>query len=100
MKMKFCLTVSTNGVSTRLYYEWNTFCFFGSGSDMPESDWRKNSPELEMVFLFRSRDSFFLQTNVTAKQLNCRFLVLTRNIQNMTAGFALFAVVETSRFVG
>ena len=37
---------------------------------------------------------------VTTKQRNCRFLVLKRNIQNMTAGFALFTVVETSRFIG
>ena len=37
---------------------------------------------------------------VAAKQHNCRFLVLKRNIQNVAAGFALFTVVEASRFVG
>ena len=37
---------------------------------------------------------------VTTKQHNCRFLVLKRNIQNVAAGFALFTVVETSRFIG
>ena len=36
----------------------------------------------------------------TAKQHNYRFLVLKRNIQNMAAGFALFTVVETNRFIG
>ena len=35
---------------------------------------------------------------VTAKQHNCRFLVLKRNIQNVAIGFALFTVVENSRF--
>ena len=37
---------------------------------------------------------------VTAKQHNCRFLVLKMNIQNVAAGFALFTVVETARFIG
>ena len=36
---------------------------------------------------------------VTTKQQNCRFLVLKMNIQNVAAGFALFTVVETSRFI-
>ena len=38
--------------------------------------------------------------NETTKQHNCQFLLLKRNIQNVTAGFALFTVVETSRFIG
>ena len=37
--------------------------------------------------------------SITAKQINCRFLVLKRNIQNVAAGFALFTVEETSRFI-
>ena len=37
---------------------------------------------------------------VTAKQQSCRFLVLKRNIQNVVAGFVIFTVVETSRFIG
>ena len=36
---------------------------------------------------------------VTAKLHNCRFLVLKRNIQNVAAGFALFTVEGTSRFI-
>ena len=56
----------------------------------------KISSEKEIASLFRSRDSSFLQN--TAKQHNCRFLVLKRNIQNVAAGFALCTVVETSRF--
>ena len=36
---------------------------------------------------------------VLAKQHNCRFFVL-ETIQNVVAGFALFTVVETSRFIG
>ena len=39
-------------------------------------------------------------STVTAKQQMCRFLVHKRNIQNVAAGFALFTVVENSRFIG
>ena len=56
------------------------------------------SSKMEMIS--RRRDSSFLQSNETTKQHNCHFLVLKRNIQNMTAGFALFTVVETSCFIG
>ena len=37
--------------------------------------------------------------SINAKQQNCRFLVIKRNIRNVAAGFALFTVVETSRFI-
>ena len=37
---------------------------------------------------------------ISAKQHNCRVLVLERNVQNVAAGSALLAVVETSRFIG
>ena len=37
---------------------------------------------------------------VTAKQQKCRFFVLKSNIQNVATRFALFTVVETSRFIG
>ena len=56
------------------------------------------SSKMEMAS--RNRDSSFLQNNETTKQRNCWFLVLKRNIQNVTAGFALFTVVETSCFIG
>ena len=57
---------------------------------------------MEMAFLFRSRDSSFLQNNVYRhrQQNNCRFLVPKRNIQNVAEGYALSTVVETSRFIG
>ena len=50
----------------------------------------------------RDSDSSFLQTmcTVTTKQHNCPFLILKRNIQNETAGFAHFTVVETIHFIG
>ena len=38
--------------------------------------------------------------SITAKQHKCRYLVLKRNFQNVAACFALFTVVETSRFIG
>ena len=56
------------------------------------------SSKMEMAS--RNRDSSFLQSNETAKQHNCRLLVLKRNIQTVATGFALFTVVETSRFIG
>ena len=54
-----------------------------------------------MVFLFVVATRLSCNTNctVTAKQHNCRFLLPKRNIQNVAAGFALFTVVETSRFL-
>ena len=73
--------------------------FFGSGSDVLRCDWRKN--------FFKNGDGFSAtrlscktMCAVTAKQQNCRFLVHERNIRNVAAGFALFTVVETSRFIG
>ena len=77
-----------------------TSAFFGSGSDVLGSDWRRN--------FFKNGDGFFVvatrpfwktMCTVTAKQINWRLLVLKRNIQNVAAGFALFTVVETSRFI-
>ena len=60
------------------------------------------SSRMEMVFFFvvATRLSCKTMCTVTTKQHNCRFLVLERNIQNIAAGFALFGVVETSRFIG
>ena len=40
----------------------------------------------KMEMVSRSRDSSFLRNNESTKQHNCRFLLLKRNIQNMTAG--------------
>ena len=51
-------------------------------------------------FVVATRLSCKKMCTVTAKQQNCRFLVLKRNIQNVIAGFALFTVVETSHFIG
>ena len=56
------------------------------------------SSKMEMAS--RSRDSSFLQSNETANQLKCRFLVPNRNIENVATGFAFFTVVETSHFIG
>ena len=60
------LTGSTNDVSTHLCHKSNgmIFAFVGSGSGVLNGDWRRNFFKLEMVFLFCSHDSFFLQGNV------------------------------------
>ena len=52
------------------------------------------------LFVIATHLSGKAMCTVTAKQYNCRFLLLKRNIQNVAAGFALFTVVETSRFIG
>ena len=51
-------------------------------------------------FVVATRFSCKTLCTATAKQHNCRILVLKKNIQNVAAGFALFTVVETSRFIG
>ena len=50
--------------------------------------------------VFATRVSYRTMGTVTAKQHNCQFLLLKRNIQNVAARFALFTVVETGRFIG
>ena len=59
------------------------------------------SPKVEMVFFFvvATRLSCETMCTVTAKQQNCRFLVLKRKIQNVAASFAHFTVVETGCFI-
>ena len=49
-------------------------------------------------FVIATRLSGKAMCSITAKQHNCWFLVLKRNIQNVEAGFAHFTVVET--FIG
>ena len=101
--MKFWLTVSTNGVSTRLYHKWNNFCllWFRLGcawirlAEKFLQKWR-----WFFFFVVATRLSNKTMCTVIAKQHNCRFFVLKRNIQNVAAGLALFTVVETSRFIG
>ena len=59
------------------------------------------SSKKEMVFfVVATRISCKTMCNVTAKQHICRLLSLKRNFQNVAASFALFTVVETSRFIG
>ena len=55
-----------------------------------------------MVFHFRSHDSNFDKaiSAIAAKQNNCRSLVPERKFQNVAAGFAPYAVVETRRSIG
>ena len=50
-------------------------------------------------FVVSTRLSWETMCTVHAKQHNCRFLFLKRNIRNAVAGFALFTVVETNRFI-
>ena len=101
--MKFWLTVSTNGVSTRLYHKWNNFCVFWFRFGCAWIWLAEKFIQLwEWFFFFvvATRLSCKIMCTVTAKQQNFRFFVLKRNIQNVAAGFALFTVVETSRFMG
>ena len=65
-------------------------------------DWRRQilKPGDGFFFVDTNRLSRKTMCTVSAKQQNCRFLILKSNIQNVAAGFALFTVVETSRFIG
>ena len=78
-----------------------TSTFFGSGSDVLGCDWWRNFYKKGKGF-FVVATRLFCKTmcTVTAKEHNCRFLVLKRKIQNVAAGCTLFLVVETSRFFG
>ena len=101
--MRFWSAESTNGVSTRICHKWNNFYLF----------WFKIGCAwlwLAKKFLQKWRWFFFFVVEtrlscktmcaMTAKQYNCQFLVLKTNFQNVAVGFALFTIVETSRFIG
>ena len=98
--MKFWITVSTNGVSTRFFHKWNNFHLFWFRLGYAWlwlvekflQKWRWFS-----FFAVATRLSCKTMCTVTAKQHKCRFSILKRNLQNVAAGFALFTVVETSR---
>ena len=97
------LKSSTNRKQIRLFHIWthfNFFCFkFGCA-------WLWLAKELfqkwRCIFFFVVATRLFCKTlcTVTAKQHNCRFLVLKRNIQTVAAGFELFTVAKTSHFTG
>ena len=101
--MKFWLTVSNNGGSTRLYHKWINFYLFWFRFGCAwlwlaakfHLKWRRL-----LFFVVATPLSCKTMCTVTAKQLNCRLLVLKRNIQNVEAGFSLFTVGEYSRFIG
>ena len=94
--MNMLLKSSANRKRIRLFHIWTRFNIF----------WFRFVCAwlwLEEKFLQKWRWFFVVTTRVnneTTKQRNCRFLLLKRNIQNVTAGIALFTVVETSRFIG
>ena len=98
-----CLTVSTNGKSTRLGHKLEDFCFFwlsfGCGwLWMAEKLLQKK----RWFFIFVVMTRLFTKAMrvFAAKLHNCRYLVLEKNIQNVAAGFAPFTVVETRRSIG
>ena len=79
------------------------FASFGSGSNMLDCDWRRKDFQKRRCFYFlvvKTRLFCKAMCTITTKHHNCRFLVPNRNIQNVEAGFALFKVVESSRFIG
>ena len=95
------LKSSANRKQTSLFHIWthfNLFWFrFGCAwlwlAEKFLQKWR-------WLFVVATRLSCKTMCTVPTKQHNCRFLVLKRKIQNMAAVFALFTVVEISRFIG
>ena len=103
MSRKFWLTVSTNGVLTRLNHKGKSFHLFWFRFGwawlwLAEKFFQKC--RWPLFFVVATRLSCKKLCTITAKQHCCRFLVLKRNIQNVAAGFALFRVVGTSPFIG
>ena len=100
-KMNMLLKLSANRKRIRLFHYWthiNLFWFrFRRAwlwlAEKLLQNWR-------WLFVIATGLSWKTMRSITAKQHNCRFLDLKRNIQNVAAGFALFTFVETSRFVG
>ena len=100
-KMNMLLKSSANRKRIRLFHIWtrfNLFWFrFGCAwlwlAEKFLQKWRWS-------FVVATRLSCKAMCSITAKQHKCRFLILKRNIQNVATGFALFTVVETSRFIG
>ena len=97
------LKSSTNRKRIRLFHNWTRFVLsrfmFGCA-------WlwlaEKFLQKRRWFFFFVVATHLFCKAmcSITAKQHNYWFLILERNIQNVVAGFALFTVVETSRFLG
>ena len=99
--MNMSLKSSTNRKRIRFFHIWTLFNLFWLGlgclwlwlAEKFLQKWR-----WLFFFVGATRLSCKKMRTVTAKQHKCRFLVLKTNIQNVVAGFALFTVVETSRF--
>ena len=96
LELNFSLTVSTNGKLTPLCHKWKDFCLLLAQVRV----WlivigRELFSKNDMVFHFRSHDSFFEKPMrvIAAKQNSCPFLILERKIQNVGAGLAFFTVV-------
>ena len=102
-KWSFAQLYQPMGVSTPLCKKWNNFYLFWfrlgcawlwlAGKFLHKRRWL-------FFFVVATRLSCKTRCTVTTKQHNCRFLVLKMNIRNVAAGFALFTVVEISRFIG
>ena len=100
-KLNMWLKSSANRKRIRLLHIWtrfNLFWFrFGCAwlwlAEKFLQKWR-------WLLVFPTRFSCKTMCAVTTKQHNCGFLVLKRSILNVTAGFALFTVVETIHFIG
>ena len=102
-KLNKWLKSSTNRKWICLFHIWtlfNLFCvrfrcaWLWLAEKLPQK-WR-----WFFFFVVTTRLSCEAMCTVTAKQNNCRFLVLKRNIQNVAASFALSTVVKTNRFIG
>ena len=91
--MIFFISVSADGDSTRLCHKWNDFWLFWFKF---ECAWlwlaQKITSELEMVFFWRSHESFSLRSNVYhhLKQYNYLSMFVKRIIRHVRPGFALF----------
>ena len=99
--MNMLLKSSTNRKRIRLFHIWTRFDLFWFKFGCA---WlwlaEKFLQKWRWFLVIATRLSGKAMCTVTNKQHKCRFLVLKRSIQNVTAGFAFFTVVETSCFIG
>ena len=101
-KMNMSLKSSANRKRIRLFHIWTHFKLFWFRFGCAWLWLAEKFQKRRGLFFFVvvTRPSCEAMCAVNAKQHNCRFLVLKRNIQNVAAGFALFTVAKISRFIG
>ena len=103
MEKNFWLTVSTNGMLTRLCHKWKDFAFFGRSSGVVDCDWRRKFFETgDNIRFFSVTTRFFCGAirAISASYVQFQQFSPHWSFEYVTAGFAFFTVVERRSFIG